>query len=65
MSSEEERLEEWHRSTHMEDTAQGGLGSCHCQAGGDELHTVEDHWSNPHQEAESDIQPGLWPLPKL
>ena len=49
----------------MEDTAQGGLGSCHSQAGGDELHTVEDHWSNLHQEAESNIQPGLWSLPKF
>ena len=61
-SSEEEWLEERHCSTCMEDTAQGGLGVCHSQASGDEPHTAKDHWSHPHQEAESHIQPGLWSL---
>ena len=48
----------------MEDTAQGVLESCHSQAVLNELHTAEDHWSNPHQEAESHLQAGLWLLPK-
>ena len=48
----------------MEDTAQGVVESCHSQAVLNELHTAEDHWSNPHQEAESHLQAGLWLLPK-
>ena len=60
VNSQEEWYEEWHCNTCMEDTAQGRLGCCHSEAGGDKIRTEKDHWSHTHQKTRSHLQPWLF-----